>query len=152
MSDINQLYHEVIVDHGRHPRNFGRLEEGAIHLVGRNPVCGDTLTLYLQIKNKVVVDAKFEGQGCAISVASTSLMIQAIKGKTVEEAKALFHAFHALITEKNADEAAKILLGKLMILAGVAEYPSRVKCATLGWQTLMALLTGKQDVVSTEAS
>ncbi len=150
MSDINQLYHEVIVDHGRHPRNFGSLED-AIHLVGRNPVCGDTLTLYLQMKDEVIVDAKFEGQGCAISVASTSLMIQAIKGKKVSEAKILFHAFHALIVDKKNTEELQSNLGKLMILAGVAEYPSRVKCATLGWQTLMALLTGKQDVVSTEA-
>ncbi len=150
MSDINQLYHEVIVDHGRHPRNFGTLED-AIHLIGRNPVCGDTLTLYLQIKEGVIVDAKFEGQGCAISVASTSLMIQAIKGKTVKEAKTLFHAFHALIVDKQTTETLECELGKLMILAGVAEYPSRIKCATLGWQTLMALLSGKHDIVSTEA-
>lgn len=150
MSDINQLYHEVIVDHGRHPRNFGNLPD-AIHLVGRNPVCGDTLTLYLQIKDGVIVDAKFEGQGCAISVASTSLMIQAIKGKTVQEAQALFQAFHSLVVDKQTEEPMQAVLGKLMILAGVAEYPSRVKCATLGWQTLMALLTGQQEVVSTEA-
>lgn len=150
MSDINQLYHEVIVDHGRHPRNFGTLDH-ALHLAGRNPLCGDMLTLYLQIKEGVIVDGKFDGQGCAISVASASLMLQSIKGKTVEEAKALFRAFHALITEQKSSEDVEKLLGKLMILAGVAEYPSRVKCATLGWQTLMALLEGKKEAVSTEA-
>lgn len=150
MSHLNQLYHEVIVDHGRHPRNFGILEE-ALHLQGHNPLCGDTLTLYLKLNHSVIEDAKFVGEGCAISMASTSLMLQAIKGKTVEEAKALFSAFHRVVLGETMDEAQVTLLGKLMILKGVSAYPSRIKCASLAWHTLDALLQGQNHAVSTES-
>ncbi len=149
MSDLNQLYHEVIVDHGRHPRNFGTLPD-AKKLRGHNPLCGDELTLYLQIEAGKIADVRFDGQGCAISVASTSLMTQAIKGKTLAEAEQLFGAFHGLMMAESQDAAKEALLGKLLILKGVAEYPSRVKCATLAWHTLHALLQNEHEPVSTE--
>ncbi len=150
MSSLNQLYHDVIVDHGRHPRNFGRLEQ-AQQLRGHNPLCGDELTLYLQIEKGKIMDARFDGHGCAISMASSSLMTQAIKGKSITEAEALFQQFHSLLMEENTStQALEAVLGKLVILKGVAEYPSRVKCATLAWHTLHALLQNEQEPVSTE--
>ena len=149
MSSLNQLYHEVIVDHGRHPRNFGELPD-AKKLRGYNPLCGDELTLYLKIDQGRIADARFDGHGCAISMASTSLMTQAIKGKTLEEAENLFQNFHAFLMEDRHDAVTETLLGKLVILKGVAEYPSRVKCATLAWHTLHALLKDEHEPVSTE--
>jgi nitrogen fixation NifU-like protein len=149
MSQLNQLYHEVIVDHGRHPRNFGALAN-AKQLRGHNPLCGDELTLYLQIEAGQIKEARFDGQGCAISVASSSLMTQAIKGKTLAEAEALFSAFHAFLMEGHQDSKTETLLGKLVILKGVSEYPSRIKCATLAWHTLHALLQDEHEPVSTE--
>ena len=149
MSSLNQLYHEVIVDHGRHPRNFGALPD-AKQLRGYNPLCGDELTLYLKIDQGLISDARFDGQGCAISMASTSLMTQAIKGKTLEEAENLFQNFHAFLMEDRHDEVTEALLGKLVILKGVSEYPSRIKCATLAWHTLHALLKDEYEPVSTE--
>lgn len=149
MSDLAQLYHEVIVDHGKNPRNFGALKN-ALELQGLNPLCGDQMTLYLRIGQDRIVDAKFSGQGCAISMASCSLMTQAVKGKTVAEAKALFEAFHGLLMKEQALENVEAILGKLAILQGVAEYPSRVKCASLGWHTLNALLDGQHEPISTE--
>ncbi len=149
MSSLNQLYHEVIVDHGRHPRNFGTLPE-AKHLRGHNPLCGDDLVLYLKIDAGLIQDARFDGQGCAISMASTSLMTQAIKGKSLAEAEKLFEAFHAFLMEDRHDAETEALLGKLVILKGVAEYPSRIKCATLAWHTLHALLKDEHEPVSTE--
>lgn len=146
MSEINTLYHELIIDHGRAPRNFGTLED-AISLEGFNPLCGDQLTLFLKIKDNHVEDAKFKGAGCAISVASASMMTQAIKGKTLDEAKQLFKAFHDMLVEKHVNEE---VLGKLSILQGVAKYPSRIKCATLAWHTLNGLLNGSHDRISTE--
>lgn len=149
MSDLMQLYHEVIVDHGKNPRNFGTLE-GALELKGLNPLCGDQMTLYLKIENNKIVDVKFSGQGCAISTASNSLMTQAIKGKTLEEAQALFDAFHGLLMKEKSLMEVENILGKLVILQGVSAYPSRVKCASLGWHTLNALLHGQKEPVSTE--
>jgi nitrogen fixation NifU-like protein len=149
MSHLNQLYHEVIVDHGRHPRNFGTLPD-AKHLRGHNPLCGDELTLYLKIDQGLISDVRFDGQGCAISMASTSLLTQGIKGKSVAEAEALFQAFHAFLLEGQDDAGIDALLGKLVILKGVAEYPSRIKCATLAWHTLHALLKDEHAPVSTE--
>lgn len=146
MSELNSLYHELIIDHGRAPRNFGELAE-AKHLEGFNPLCGDRLTLYLKIENDKITDVKFKGQGCAISMASASLMTQAIKGKTLHEAQTLFSSFHHMLISKEVDEAA---LGKLAILQGVAEFPSRIKCAILAWHTLNALLKGEEEPVTTE--
>ncbi len=150
MSDLTNLYHEVIVDHGKNPRNFGTLDQ-ALSLQGFNPLCGDQLRLYLKITDGKITEAKFSGQGCAISVASASLMTQSVKGKTVEEAEALFKAFHSLIMqEQSAVTGIEGVLGKLMVLQGVSAYPSRIKCATLAWHTLNGILAGKTEAVSTE--
>jgi len=146
MNEINALYHELIIDHGRSPRNFGVLEK-VPHLEGFNPLCGDRLTLYLHMENGRIQALKFTGQGCAISMASASLMTQVLMGKTLAEAEQLFASFHHMLTEGAVDQD---LLGKLTVLAGVAQFPSRIKCATLAWHTLNALMHGKQEVISTE--
>ncbi len=145
--EIRALYQEVIIDHGRHPRNFGPMPEATHVLEGYNPLCGDKLKLYLQIKNNIVEAVKFEGSGCAISMASASLMSQQMQGKNLQEAKQLFQFFHAMIIGGNAPDAR---LGKLTILEGVKEFPARVKCATLAWHTLQNALDGKNEVAVTE--
>lgn len=149
MSDLTSLYHEVIVDHGKTPRNFGTLDN-ALHLKGVNPLCGDQLTLYLKMDGDKIAEAKFSGQGCAISMASASLMTQALKGKTQSEAQSLFAAFHGLIMQEKTPEEVSSILGKLMVLQGVAAYPSRIKCVNLAWHTLSGILSGKTEAVSTE--
>ncbi len=148
MSDLRDLYQEVIFDHNRRPRNFGRLE-GATHKAeGFNPLCGDQLTLYLRVgEDGRIEEVAFEGKGCAISTASASLLTEAVKGKTLEEAERLFRGFHGMIMDEPAAEPVE--LGKLEVLAGVKEFPTRVKCATLAWHTLHAAIEGK-DQVSTE--
>ena len=149
MFDIKDLYQEVIVDHNRSPRNFGRLEPAGKTLEGFNPLCGDRLTLYLNLDGDQISDIRFDGSGCAISIASASLMTEGVKGKSMEEAETVFTDFHELLTD-----AAQVIdlnrMGKLAVLAGVREYPSRVKCATLCWHTLRALLAGNDAPVSTE--
>jgi nitrogen fixation NifU-like protein len=146
MSDLRELYQEVIIDHGRRPRNFGK-NDAATHInEGFNPLCGDKLKLYLALDQGNVIDAKFEGCGCAISMASASLMTEAIVGKTASEAEILFHQFHELITQGKEDSR----LGKLSAFSGVGEYPARVKCATLAWHTLNAALHNENNLVSTE--
>ena len=148
MFNLQDLYQEVIVDHNRSPRNFGKLEDADSTIEGFNPLCGDRLTLYLKTENDRIEDIRFDGSGCAISVASASLMTEAMKGKTVVEAHDIFEQFHDLITEdKDVDLEA---LGKLAALAGVKEYPSRIKCATLCWHTLNSALEGNEQPVSTE--
>ena len=149
MHDLLALYHEMIVDHGKNPRNFGVLEN-AHELKDLNPLCGDQLTLYVKIDGDIITDAKFSGQGCAISMASSSLMTQAIKGKTLAEAKTLFEAFHGLIMQETTLEHVGAILGKLAVLQGVAAYPSRIKCATLAWHALNGILDGANAPVSTE--
>jgi len=148
MADLRDLYQEVILDHGRRPRNFGPLAGANRHAEGFNPLCGDRLTLHLQVEDGVIREARFEGSGCAISTASASLMTEALKGKTQAEAEALFGAFHAMLTAPDGAEAAD--LGKLEVLAGVREFPTRVKCATLAWHTLEAALHCSAAPVSTE--
>lgn len=148
MSDIRELYQQTIVDHGRHPRNFGRLEHANHVKEGYNPLCGDRLTLYILEKAGIIDQITFEGSGCAISMAAASLMTEAMKGKTIAEADRIFHQFHELML--GHAEVKKDLLGKLVILAGVAEFPVRVKCATLSWHTLMAALHNDSELVSTE--
>lgn len=148
MSDLRELYQELIIDHGRHPRNFHTQADATMTKEGFNPLCGDRLTLYLKVNNNVVVDASFQGSGCAISMSSASLMTEALKGKNIVEAEKIFAAFHALVTE--GDESHMHSLGKLAVLKGVCEYPSRVKCATLAWHTLIAALDNSADTVSTE--
>ena len=149
MFDIKDLYQEVIVDHNRNPRNFGKLEPVRLSLEGFNPLCGDRLTLYLNLDEERISDISFDGHGCAISIASASLMTEGVKGKSVQEAGAIFTDFHELLTDSTSalDLAS---MGKLAVLAGVREYPSRVKCATLCWHTLRALLDGGHATVSTE--
>lgn len=146
MTDIRELYQELIIDHGRSPRNFGELEKPSHEKEGFNPLCGDQITLQLQIENNVIQDVKFHGCGCAISTASASLMTQAIKGKTLDEVKSLFAGFHDLLMANGQGED----LGKLTILAGVKAYPARVKCATLAWHTLVAAIDNDNNSVTTE--
>jgi nitrogen fixation NifU-like protein len=147
MSDLRDLYEEVILDHNRNPRNFQKKPEGCNHHAhGFNPLCGDELTINLTVENDVITDVGFEGAGCAISTASASLMTEAIKGKTVAEANKLFNGVHAILTE--ADSGAEV--GKLRVLAGVRDYPARVKCATLAWHTLQAALKDEEGTVTTE--
>lgn len=149
MLDLKDLYQEVIVDHNRAPRNFGKLEGADRTLEGFNPLCGDRLTLYLKMDDDHIGDISFDGTGCAISVASASLMTEALKGKTVNEAEEIFNSFHDLLTVDNPDPDLE-KLGKLAALAGVRDYPTRVKCATLCWHTLHSALEGADTPVSTE--
>ena len=147
MAELRDLYQEVIVDHGRRPRNFGPLAHANHRAEGFNPLCGDRLTLYLQVAGGVIEAASFEGAGCAISTASASLMTEALKGKTPEQAETLIVGFHALVTGEGEVPAS---LGKLAVLGGVREFPARVKCATLAWHTLHAALHDRSGSVSTE--
>ncbi len=149
MFDLKTLYQEVIIDHNRRPRNYHKLEDANRVAEGYNPLCGDRLTLYLKLEEGIIRDLSFEGSGCAISTASASLMTEHLKGKTEEEARELFNQFRALVTEKNqAANTAK--LSKLSVLAGVKEFPARVKCATLCWHTLHSALNDEHKTVSTE--
>ncbi|MBA3903951.1 MAG: SUF system NifU family Fe-S cluster assembly protein [Rhodocyclaceae bacterium] len=148
MSDLRDLYQEVIFDHYKHPRNFHRIEGADRVAEGYNPLCGDTIKVFLKVENGIVADVGFEGCGCAISTASASLMTEAVKGRTVAEAERLFGEFHAMITDPK--EPAHHDLGKLEVLCGVKEFPTRVKCATLAWHTLHNALEGKAEPVSTE--
>lgn len=150
MFDIRDLYQEVIVDHNRSPRNFGRLDDADKTLQGFNPLCGDKLTLYLKTSGETIDDIAFDGTGCAISVASASMMTDAVKGKTLDAAAALFSEFHGLITSDNANADNGAQLGKLAALAGVRDYPARVKCASLCWHTLRSVIRGDEQPVSTE--
>jgi len=149
MPMLNELYQEIIVDHGRKPRNFAVSTQANAILEGFNPLCGDRLTVYITEKNGVVDNITFQGSGCAISMASASLMTEAIKGKTIAQAKELFQLFHQTIMGKK-NTATIEQLGKLSVLTGVTEFPSRVKCATLAWHTFMGALNHQQQTVSTE--
>ena len=149
MFDLKDLYQEVIVDHNRSPRNFGKPAGADTSLEGFNPLCGDRLTLYLRLADEKIEDIGFDGNGCAISVASASLMTEVMKGKLIAEAEALFAGFHELLTGAEADiDLDK--MGKLAALAGVRAYPSRIKCATLCWHTLNAAMHGEAEPVTTE--
>lgn len=146
MSDLRDLYQEVILDHNKRPRNFRVIEPATHHADGHNPLCGDRVTVYVAVEDGVIKDVAFQGNGCAISTASASLMTEALKGKTVGEFKHLFTGFHNVVT--GSGEADN--LGKLTILAGVRDYPSRVKCATLAWHTLQAALDHRDEPIKTE--
>lgn len=149
MTDLRDLYQELILDHGKSPRNFRRIERPSRKAAGFNPLCGDQLELFLTLDDAGrVLDAAFVGKGCAISTSSTSLMTQLVKGKTPAEAKALFQQFHALVTGEGPCDEER--MGKLTVFKGVRDYPNRVKCATLAWHTLLAALDQQQDPVSTE--
>jgi nitrogen fixation NifU-like protein len=146
--ELRDLYQEVIFDHYRQPRNRGALTDASHHAEGHNPLCGDRVTIHLKVADGVVRDARFEGAGCAIATASASLMTEALKGRRLDEVEALFRDFHAMVTDAPSRDPAE--LGKLAVLAGVREFPARVKCATLAWHTLKAALARKPDPVSTE--
>jgi nitrogen fixation NifU-like protein len=149
---LRELYQEVILDHSKNPRNF-RVPEGASRQAkGYNPLCGDRITLFVDVEGGVVRNIGFQGAGCAISTASASMMTEALKGRTEAEAEELFSAFHAVVTGKSgpADEEKLGQLGKLAVFAGVRDYPVRVKCATLAWHTLKAALARREEAVSTE--
>lgn len=147
-ADLRELYQEIIIDHGRHPRNFGACPDANHHKEGFNPLCGDKILMHVQEENGVLKKIQFEGSGCAISMASASLMSEMLKGKTIQETDELFNAFHLLVTEGETSDT----LGKLAVLGGVSEFPARVKCATLAWHTLKAALTNNSDSVTTEDS
>jgi nitrogen fixation NifU-like protein len=150
MDDLRDLYQEVILDHNKRPRNFGALEGASHHAEGHNPLCGDQLSISLVIEDGAVQDVRFEGSGCAISTASASLMTEAVKGKSLEEAQRLFDGFHDLLTGDPSQAAqASADLGKLAVFQGVREFPVRVKCATLSWHTLKSALEG-DAAISTE--
>ena len=149
MSDLRELYQEVILDHNKHPRNFGELDGADRHADGHNPLCGDRLAVYVNLVGDVIADVSFLGSGCAISKASASLMTEAVRGKTLAEAQQLFEKFHRMVTTTTAsiDDAG---LGKLAVLAGVRDYPTRVKCASLAWHTLRAACDDTHQLASTE--
>jgi nitrogen fixation NifU-like protein len=149
MSDLRDLYQEVIFDHYKHPRNFHALACANHVANGHNRLCGDQITVYLNVENGIIKDLSFEGTGCAISTASASLMTDALKGKKLSEAKHLFEEFHHMVTN-DADHEPDPALDKLEVLAGVREFPARVKCATLAWHTLQAALKEQTAPVSTE--
>lgn len=140
MTDLTELYQELVLDHNSRPRNFRKAANANRTAEGFNPLCGDRVTLYVQLEDGIIKDVSFQGTGCAISRASTSMMTEAVKGKTMEEAQRLFDLFHREVTGREADPEA---LGDLEAFAGVRDYPSRVKCATLGWHTLRSALEGK---------
>jgi len=149
MSDLRELYQEVIAEHNRNPRNFRWMKDANRMAVGVNPLCGDKLTVYLKVDDQDnVADVSFEGSGCAISVSSASIMTQMLKGKKVQEAERLFNTFHETVTKDDCKPDLEAL-GKIAVLAGVRAYPSRVKCATLSWHTMHAALEG-EEWVSTE--
>ena len=152
MSELRDLYQEVILDHGRRPRNFAVLATANRKADGYNPLCGDRFTVFLEVENGIVKSASFQGAGCAISTASASLMTEAVKGRTESEAEALFHTFHEMVAPSAAVpvDQPKAELGKLAVFAGVTEYPTRVKCATLAWHTLHSAIANTGEPVSTE--
>ncbi|MBT3359783.1 MAG: SUF system NifU family Fe-S cluster assembly protein [Rhodospirillales bacterium] len=152
-SELRELYQEVILDHGREPRNFGKPEAANHHAHGHNPLCGDKVTIYLEVADGLVRDVGFEGSGCAISMASTSLMTETIKGRPIEEAHTLFRHFHDLMTGSEdgaGEEVDEDAFERLSVLSGVREFPMRVKCATLCWHTMEAAVKGDQTEVSSD--
>lgn len=149
MSELNDLYQEVILDHNKNPRNFREIAGADKKADGHNPLCGDQLTVFLDLENDRVKDVAFIGSGCAISKASASIMTQVVKGKSKQEAEILFDEFHRMVLGELDEEAEENSLGKLKIFAGVREFPARVKCASLSWHTLNAALHG-EDIISTE--
>jgi nitrogen fixation NifU-like protein len=149
VTDLQDLYQELILDHGRRPRNFHALPEANRSAEGYNPLCGDRVKIYVNLDNDVVKDISFEGAGCAISTASASIMTETLRGKTRAQAEELFDTFHDLVTGKPAKLDSPDL-GKLEVFSGVSEFPMRVKCATLSWHTLHSALKGKGEIVSTE--
>ncbi len=155
MSDLRGLYQEVILDHCKRPHNFRAMEEAGRRADGYNPLCGDKVTIYVKLEGDRISDISFQGSGCAISTASASILTDTLKGKTRDEAEALFETFHDLVTGKdsgNGKTGRPGQLGKLAVFSGVWEFPARVKCATLAWHTMKSALSGSGEVVSTEGT
>ncbi len=150
MSEFRELYQEVILDHGKNPRNFREALAGEHTAFGHNPLCGDKLEVHVEMNNGVIENVAFNGEGCAISTASASMMTQTLKGKTLEEAETMFRSFHNLITGNGDTETELGGLGKLAVFSGVREFPVRVKCATLAWHTFKAALDRSEEPASTE--
>jgi len=148
MSDLRELYQQVILDHQKRPRNFRKPDHADRTAQGFNPLCGDKVTVYLSLEGDVIREVTFQGAGCAISTASASMMTEILKGKTLKEVESLFERFHHLVLGKG--ESDRESLGKLAVFAGVREFPLRVKCATLAWHTLQAALQGSTETVATE--
>ncbi|HEX8142575.1 MAG TPA: SUF system NifU family Fe-S cluster assembly protein [Pyrinomonadaceae bacterium] len=151
MSELSELYQQVILDHNKKPRNFQKLETANRTAEGYNPLCGDQLTVYMLLEDETVREISFEGQGCAISKAAASMMTQAVKGKTKQDAEILFDEFHRMVTGQLDEEATPNHLGRLTIFSGVRDFPARVKCASLSWHTMHAALHG-QEITSTEGA
>lgn len=145
-----ELYEQLILDHNRNPRNFHEMDDATVHQKGYNALCGDAFDVYLKMDGDTIIGASFEGKGCAISKSSASIMLSVLKGKSKEEAKALFELFIELVNSKPDTPVKHDALGDLAAFNGIREYPLRIKCATLAWYTLMAAIEGKTDVVSTE--
>jgi nitrogen fixation NifU-like protein len=150
MSELTDLYQQVILDHNKAPRNFRKIEDANRTVEGLNPLCGDQLTLYVDLQGDRIADIGFQGSGCAISKASASMMTDSLKGKTISEADALFESVHKMLTTDRSEEVDTEGLGKLAVLSGVREFPTRVKCASLSWHALRNALKGEGGKVSTE--
>lgn len=150
MSELLDLYQEVILDHRKRPRNFHSMENADFQADGHNPLCGDRVTVFLKMHNGIIEDVSFQGEGCAISIASASLMTESLKGKSSQEAEGLFSKFHDLVTDESTHGEEGLSLGKLGVLAGVKAFPMRVKCATLAWHTLHAALAHENKMATTE--
>ena len=148
-NELRELYQQVILDHNKQPRNFHTMEDATTEKDGKNPLCGDQLTVYLKMHDGMIEDISFVGQGCAISKASASMMTSELKGKTEAEAEEIFQKFHTLVTDEDA-EIDEDALGKLAVFSGVREFPARVKCASLAWHTVHAALQQQAEPVSTE--
>ena len=150
MSELRELYQELILDHNKNPRNFKKLELYSHHANGHNPLCGDKLELFLDVVDGIIKDISFVGSGCAISTSSASLMTQFLKGKSIEETRHFFENFHDLVTGKALDNKTLEELGKLAVFAGVQEFPARIKCASLCWHTLINALDSTDETAATE--
>jgi nitrogen fixation NifU-like protein len=150
MSDLSNLYQDVILDHSKRPRNFHAMEAADHHANGYNPLCGDKVTIYLTLQDGKIKDISFQGSGCAISTASASILTETLKGKTREEAEKLFEVFHGLVTGNPMEAAGGPGLGKLAVFSGVCEFPVRVKCASLAWHTLKSALDQSPAIATTE--
>ena len=150
MSELRELYQEVILDHGKRPRGFSEMDDPTAAAHGNNPLCGDKITVYLRERDDRIDEVRFQGAGCAISMASASMMTEVLAGKSREEAERIYRMFHDLVTGRGDPDAPTERLGKLVVFAGVREFPIRVKCATLAWHTFHAALTRRAETVSTE--
>ena len=144
MADVRELYQQLIVDHSKSPRNCRVIDGADLSAEGYNPLCGDHVTLFVKLEGDRVKDISFQGNGCAISTASASMMTESLKGKTESEARAIFEKFHQLVTNHSDSQPDPSTMGKLAVFSGVREYPVRVKCATLAWHTMRAALEGKE--------